>query len=684
MVMLLRARSAICVVICFVCLCVAQRDAGRHAFHFAECSVTYRDIDMCSHAFNIFRIPSFRSFGHVLVDAASVGSSLVEQEFSLEKQHQKIRSRRRELLVRFSRLLDSNTSFFKLIAGADRISQLSKRHASATASVRNLFLSVARIDMATHNLSHALLTPVIRWSGSAKDQPVQSTVVVAGAMSGNVGAFDLFGNLLWNIVHNEHLVDGGVVTQAAGRGTVINSRREMVNLVSVSLGENKHAVATLDANSTLSFYLVSSSQRSNYTQKYSPNGTRASICVSGRASNFLDFARDGIVVKQFANFQMESLFPTNRVSTSDSLARRCQGGALMDLSMTRANAVNMYVFLTRAEHKYFFVLSDDQSGISIFGSNGHLRGRSVVADQTNQRVGLMRPGAVSDSIVYYYSNVIGVLDLAQMEFSQIHCSPLSEILSLRSTSIHSVVAHPTRSSEVYISAADGTVGLYMLNYLRGSCTRVGDIGIPDVGYGGSFDIYSVTGGVAVVARHLGFSELIIYNASTIRSPITGSQSSVSPEKVLAAKFHGCVSISVARRAQKFDTVVVHSKMGEMIAFDILSYHRSGSIPHAHGTNSNNFKMPVMAVAVLMVLAYQYTRKCGRSTGRASDFSNLGGFSQSDADMLGAALRQTRAQGSRGAIGCGIGPTKKFGVDGGSTGYWGTGFPSEYNFGVPLQ
>jgi WD40 repeat protein len=282
----------------------------------------------------------------------------------------------------------------------------------------------------------------------------------------------------------------------------------------------------------------------------------------------------------------------------------------------------------------YFAAGDEEGKISIFTRNGTFRAKITASMSAGEKI---------ESLHSHLSNLIfiagqdwGFVNMEKLEVQRMDCPKFEGRVT-------SVVVDSQQSSRILVADEDGTV--WVFNHRDKKNCKV-EHRFPKGATVAPIDLASVRG-FTIALEHASQGKDVASVLAINMSHVGKRQESlmgVSSAVVWRREREAVRDWAVHKRYQQGDLLAFLSKDGQEIeVFELLM-----QVYQAPSTDSfGNFKLPVIAVAIVLVLGYQYVKQKGK-------FGGGGGSSKKyDWDSSDfAALRNKKKLGGLGGLGKG--------------------------------
>ena len=254
------------------------------------------------------------------------------------------------------------------------------------------------------------------------------------------------------------------------------------------------------------------------------------------------------------------------------------------------------LIMTSVQGVKYFVAGDSSGWISVLTRNGTLHGRLQVSDG-------LPVGGISahlGNVVYVAGYKWGFLDLEKVTARSLICHKFETSL------VHVAVTDTALQSRVIVADQDGTVWVFATRDKR-DCKV--EHRFPRMTSRAPLSLSSVRGFVLSLELSRGYtgrSELIAFNMSHVGKGWDDSERDVSPIawRRSSRPVHDW---AVQRRYQEGDLLAILSQDGMEIEIFELMMQVYQPPP---GDLLGNFKLPVFAAAMILVMGYQFVKQKG--------------------------------------------------------------------------
>eukprot|EP00927_Polykrikos_kofoidii_P079089 TRINITY_DN75880_c0_g1_i1.p1 TRINITY_DN75880_c0_g1~~TRINITY_DN75880_c0_g1_i1.p1 ORF type:complete len:672 (-),score=119.16 TRINITY_DN75880_c0_g1_i1:222-2237(-) len=259
----------------------------------------------------------------------------------------------------------------------------------------------------------------------------------------------------------------------------------------------------------------------------------------------------------------------------------------------------------------YFVTGDEAGRIRVFTKNGTMRADIDTAPSSGPGDGVEALHAHLSNLLYRTGDSWGFVDLERMEAKAVSCPRFEG--QVRSAAVDS-----QQSARVLVADEAGTVWVFNVRNKQ-ECKVEHRFGKGATK--GELDFASVRGFLLGLERHQNKTAIFALNMSHVgkkKHQLGHIQSPVVWRMNRAPVRHW----SVHKRYQQGDLMAFLSEDGHEIEIaELLMQVYTAPAPDSFG----NFKLPVIAVAVVLVLGYQYMKQKGGSDDFSSFKSRSGGL-----------------------------------------------------------
>merc|ERR1719161_2956306 len=247
----------------------------------------------------------------------------------------------------------------------------------------------------------------------------------------------------------------------------------------------------------------------------------------------------------------------------------------------------------------YFVAANEHGQVSVFSRNGTYR---HTFEATEAPGGIQGMFAYASNLIYWAGKDFGYLNLDRSSASKLDCPGLSQPIA-------TAIVDSQQTNRMLILEVDGSVWAFTIKD-KSECTLERSFPKGPAGRDVPMGLGSIRGYIIALERVADSATLVALNMSI---PGVGTSAIVWKQNMGAVK-----AWHIYKRYQQGDLLAFLSSDGSTIS--ISEVLMSTYTPPA--TDSfENFKMPVIAVAVILVLGYQYMKqknKGGRGGGFDSD------------------------------------------------------------------
>jgi len=303
----------------------------------------------------------------------------------------------------------------------------------------------------------------------------------------------------------------------------------------------------------------------------------------------------------------------------------------------------------------YFIAGDEEGSINVFSRNGTFLAK---IDATVTPGGIEGLHSHTSGVIYRAGEEWGFINLEKMEVNRVDCPNFEGRVA-------AVIIDSQQATRVFVTSGDGSV--WVLNLKNKKECKVDHV-FPKGVMQNVLDLASVRGYVIGFEGEGNQGEpmsIVALNMSTVGRAAT-PRNPFPPSAVVWRKAIGSVrQWSVYKRHQQGDLIATLTQDGR--AIEIMELLMSTYTPPS--TDSfGNFKLPVIAVAIVLVLGYQYMKQKnkfgGSSSSKVKDFDGMDFSSLMKNKKLGAGLGKKGLGGLGGAKGLGgLGGAKGLGSKG---------------------